>query len=264
MNPDALRIRGLTVERRGRRILTDIGFTVPRGVVVGVIGPNGAGKSTLLSCLYRHTPYRQGEIIIEDRELRSLPRKEIARLIAAVPQDTPIAFDLTVSDIVAAGRIPHSGALVHSGKRDREIIEHCLRRVNLEQLRHRSVATLSGGERQRALLGRALAQQAPILVLDEPTNHLDLANQEQLLELVHEHTGTGVIALHDLNLAAEYCDRIVVMNYGSVVATGTPGEVLTPTLLHEVFRVRARVVPHPESGRPHIITRARRSVHIGQ
>jgi iron complex transport system ATP-binding protein len=127
----------------------------------------------------------------------------------------------------------------------------------MEHLRHRSAATLSGGERQRALLGRALAQAAPILILDEPTNHLDLANQEQLLELIHDHVGTSLVAIHDLNLAAEYCDRIVVLNHGSVVTTGAPEDVLTPDLLQEVFQVRSHVIPHPESGRPHIITRAR-------
>ena len=127
----------------------------------------------------------------------------------------------------------------------------------MESLRHRSAKTLSGGERQRALLGRALAQAAPVLILDEPTNHLDLANQEQLLGLIRDHAGTSLVAIHDLNLAAEYCDRIVVLADGMVVTTGTPAEIVTPTMLHEVFRVRARVVPHPDSGRPHIIMQAR-------
>lgn len=258
--PDsALTIRRLSVERGGRRILNDVGFTVPLGTVVGVIGPNGAGKSTLLGCLYRHTAYRHGQIIIDGRELRTLSRKELARMIAAVPQDTPIAFDLTVEDIVAAGRIPHSGALWRSRRHDRDIIEEVLRRVNLEDLRHRSATTLSGGERQRALLGRALAQAAPLLILDEPTNHLDLTNQEQLLDLVRAHEGTSLVAIHDLNLAAEYCDRIVVMNDGTIVAAGEPEQVLTPALLQDVFRVRAHVIPHPDSGRPHIVTSARQN-----
>jgi ABC-type antimicrobial peptide transport system ATPase subunit len=121
--------------------------------------------------------------------------------------------------------------------------------MNLEDLRHRSAATLSGGERQRALLGRALAQAAPILILDEPTNHLDLANQEQLLELIRDHTGTTIVAIHDLNLAAEYCDHIIVMADGSLVTTGTPDEVLTTDLLKDVFRVRSHVIP-PSGERP--------------
>lgn len=262
MNPaseHALTIRGLTLDKGGRRILSDVGFTVPRGTVVGIIGPNGAGKSTLLGCIYRHTAYRHGEIVVEGREIRTLRRKEIARMIAAVPQDTPLVFDLTVEDIVAAGRIPHTRAIGTGGEHDRAIIDQSLRRVNLEHLRHRSAATLSGGERQRALLGRALAQAAPILILDEPTNHLDLANQEQLLGLVRDHAGTTLVAIHDLNLAAEYCDRIVVMAGGSVVSAGTPEEVLTPALLQDVFGVLTHIISHPESGRPHIITRARDS-----
>ncbi|GGM10580.1 ABC transporter ATP-binding protein [Micromonospora yangpuensis] len=254
---DVLTVRGLTVHRGGRRILSGVDLTVRRGSVVGVVGPNGAGKSTLLSCLYRHTAYQQGQVTVDGRELRTLPRRELARVIAAVPQDTPIVFDLTVEDIVAAGRIPHTGALGMDRKRDRDVITESLRRVNLEQLRHRSAATLSGGERQRAFLGRALAQAAPVLILDEPTNHLDLANQEQLLGLVRAHTGTTLVAIHDLNLAAEYCDQIVVLDAGTVVADGPVDEVITADLLKRVFRVSAHVIAHPDSGRPHIVPAAR-------
>lgn len=254
---DALAVRGLNVSKGGTRILRDVELTVARGSVTGVVGPNGAGKSTLLSCFYRHITPAAGEILVDGRELRALPRRELARLVAAVPQDTEIVFDLTVEEIVAAGRIPHIGTLGLTGEADREIIDQSLKRVNLEHLRHRSAATLSGGERQRALLGRALAQACPILVLDEPTNHLDLANQEQLLGLVRDHSGTTVVAIHDLNLASEYCDRIIVLAGGKVVAAGTPAEVITPELLREVFHVAAHVIPHPESGRPHIITAMR-------
>ena len=250
-------VRGLSVERGGRRILDGVAFDVPSGSVAGIIGPNGAGKSTLLGCLYRHVPYREGEIHVDGRELRSLARRDIARRIAAVPQETPLAFDLTVEEIVTAGRIPHTRATGLRTTHDRDVVEDCLRRVGLDHLRHRSAATLSGGERQRAFLGRALAQDAPVLVLDEPTNHLDLANQEQLLGLLRGSGATTVVAIHDLNLAAEYCDRIVVLADGSVQADGTPDEVLTPDLLEAVFRVRCHVVPHPDSGRPHIITGAR-------
>ena len=141
---NAVTITGLTVECGGRRILDDVGFAVPRGEVVGVIGPNGSGKSTLLSCLYRHTTYRHGEVLVDDRELRTVPRKELARLIAAVPQDTPMAFDMTVEDIVAAGRIPHSSALVQSPRKaDREIIDDCLHRVNLDHSSSTSRPTTS-------------------------------------------------------------------------------------------------------------------------
>lgn len=259
MNPvtdDVLTIDGLAVELGGRRILDDVAFGVPRGAVVGIIGPNGAGKSTLLGCVYRHVTYRHGQILLDGNELRTLPRRQLARLVAAVPQDTPIAFDLTVEDIVAAGRIPHTSALGGADD-DREIIDQSLHRVNLEHLRHRSAATLSGGERQRALLGRALAQAAPILVLDEPTNHLDLANQEHLLGLIRDHAGTALVAIHDLNLAVEYCDRIVVMAGGKVVSTGTPEDVVTPALLRDVFGVACHVIRHPDSGRPHVIARGR-------
>ncbi|NJQ15136.1 ABC transporter ATP-binding protein [Streptomyces bohaiensis] len=253
----ALGISGLRVTKGGRRILDGVTFDVPHGSVVGVIGPNGAGKSTLLSCVYRHTSYEQGVVRVDGRDVRTLPRRELARLIAAVPQDTAVVFDLTVEEIVTAGRIPHAGPLGRSRESDREVIDRCLRRVDLEHHRHRSVATLSGGERQRAFLARALAQEAPLLILDEPTNHLDLANQEQLLGHVRDHRGTVLIAVHDLNLAAEHCDLLVVLAGGRTVRTGTPDEVLTPDLLTEVFGVDAHVVPHPDSGHPHMIIRSR-------
>jgi iron complex transport system ATP-binding protein len=254
---DALVIRSLGVTLGGRAVLEDVDLVVARGDVVGVVGPNGAGKSTLLGCIYRHTAYRSGQIRVEGQDLRTLPRKHLARLVAAVPQDTSIAFDLTVRDVVAAGRIPHGDGWGWGRADDQEIIDESLRRVQLYDLRDRSVATLSGGERQRALLGRALAQAAPILVLDEPTNHLDLAGQERLLGLIRGHGGTVVLAIHDLNLAAEHCDRLVVLADGRVVAVGRPEDVLTPELLWTVFGVRVHVVPHPESGRPLVIPRSR-------
>jgi iron complex transport system ATP-binding protein len=254
---DALIIRSLGVNLGGRAVLEDVDLAVRRGDVVGLVGPNGAGKSTLLGCIYRHIAYRSGEIWVDGRELRTLPRKRLARLVAAVPQDTSIAFDLTVQDVVAAGRIPHGDGWGWGRTDDHDAVDASLRRVQLYDLRHRSVATLSGGERQRALLGRALAQEAPILVLDEPTNHLDLAGQQRLLGLVHGHDGTVILAIHDLNLAAEHCDHLVVLAEGRVVAAGRPEDVVTPELLWSVFGVRVHVVPHPESGRPHVIARGR-------
>ncbi|MGP3536004.1 ABC transporter ATP-binding protein [Microbacterium sp. RD1] len=249
-SPVVLDVAGLTVVRSGRVLLDQVSFSASRGEVVGIVGPNGAGKSTLLGCLYRHVDYRDGSIRVDGQELRMLPRAESARLIAAMPQDTAVEFDLTVEEIVSAGTIPHRRA---DRARSRDVVEETLARVDLVGMRDRSVATLSGGERQRALLGRTLAQNAPILVLDEPTNHLDLAHQEQLLGLVHQHPGTSIIAIHDLNLAAEYCDRIVVMSRGRVVACGPPAEVMTAEMLAEVFAVTAQIIPHPQSGRPHLL-----------
>lgn len=251
-------IDGLCVDKGGKRILSDVTVEILRNSVVGIIGPNGAGKSTLLGCLFGHTTYKHGQIRLNGQDLRTLPRRDAARIIAAVPQDSTLVFDVTVEDIVAAGRIPHTSGLGTNSADDQQIIDRCLRRVNLESLRSRSAATLSGGERQRALLGRALAQACPVLILDEPTNHLDLHNQEQLLGLIREHDGTTVVAIHDLNLAAEYCDHIIVMAAGTVVTTGPPEQIITPDLLRDVFGVRAHVVPHPESGRPHLITSSSR------
>ena len=224
-------------------ILQGVTLEAKAGELVGVIGPNGSGKSTLLKCLYRQLAPQQGAVYLNGRDLAGESRRESAKKIGVVAQHNDKGFDFTVLDMVLLGRSPHKRALERDNGEDYAIAQQALEQVGLEELAHRSMATLSGGERQRVILARALAQQTPCLILDEPTNHLDVQYQLQLMELVKGVNCTVVAALHDLNLAAMYCQRLYLLEGGRVVAQGTPEEVLTPERIEAVYGVRAEVIP---------------------
>ena len=232
----------LQVTLEGNHILKGVTLEAGAGELVGVIGPNGSGKSTLLKCLYRQLPPQGGAVYLNGRDLAEENRRESAKKIGVVAQHNDKGFDFTVLDMVLLGRSPHKKPLERDTQQDYAIAKEALREVGLEELAHRSMATLSGGERQRVILARALAQQTPCLILDEPTNHLDVQYQLQLMELVKGLGRTVVAALHDLNLAAMYCQKLCLLERGRVVAQGTPEEVLTPARIGEVYGVRAEVV----------------------
>lgn len=233
----------LQVTLEGNHILNEVTLEARAGELVGVIGPNGSGKSTLLKCLYRQLAPQKGAVYLNGRDLSGESRRESAKKIGVVSQHNDKGFDFTVLDMVLLGRSPHKKALERDTKQDYAIAHQALREVGMEELAHRSMATLSGGERQRVILARALAQQTPCLILDEPTNHLDVQYQLQLMEIVKRINGTVVAALHDLNLAAMYCDRLCLLERGRVVAQGTPEEVLTPQQITSVYGVKAEVIP---------------------
>lgn len=232
----------LQVTLEGNHILKGVTLEAGAGELVGVIGPNGSGKSTLLKCLYRQLAPQGGAVYLNGRDLSGETRRESAKQIGVVAQHNDKGFDFTVLDMVLLGRSPHKKALERDTKQDYAIAQEALREVGLEELAHRSMATLSGGERQRVILARALAQQTPVLILDEPTNHLDVQYQLQLMELVKGLGRTVVAALHDLNLAAMYCQKLCLLDGGRVVAQGTPEEVLTPARIGAVYGVGAEVV----------------------
>ncbi|MDF5752782.1 ABC transporter ATP-binding protein [Spongiactinospora sp. TRM90649] len=241
----------------GTPIVTGVDLSVPAGRRVGVIGPNGSGKSTLLRAVYRHLPLARGSITVGGEDLLRLKPRRAARLIAVMPQETRSDFDVTVWEMAAIGRTPHKRPFAADTAEDVAIIDDALTRAGVGHLAHRHFATLSGGEKQRVLLARALAQQASLLVLDEPTNHLDVRHQFELLDLVTAAGTTVLAALHDLNLAAAYCDHLYVLRAGRVVAHGPPDEVLTPRLVGEVFGVDAHITTTPDTGAPHLILRPR-------
>ncbi|MEQ1701015.1 MAG: ABC transporter ATP-binding protein [Ilumatobacteraceae bacterium] len=246
-------ISGLRVEIDAHTIVHHADLEVAPGTIHGLIGPNGSGKSTLLRCVYRALRPAAGVVHLGDDDLwRDLSAKESARRRAVVSQDSALDFDYTVRDVVAMGRMPHSSLFGRAEARDAEIIEHALDAVSMGWAARRLVGTLSGGERQRVFLARAIAQDAPVLLLDEPTNHLDVRAQLELLELVRSLGLTTLTALHDLDHAASVCDALTVLEGGSVVATGTPTDVLTPALIREVFGVDAHIGTHPLTGRMHI------------
>ncbi|MEU3892092.1 ABC transporter ATP-binding protein [Streptomyces sp. NPDC029041] len=247
-------LRADRVSRRadGRLILDGVALAPETGSTVGVLGPNGSGKSTLLRLLAGLLPPSSGVVTLDGTPLAELPRRTVARRLAVVEQQTDTQVELTVLDVVRLGRVPHRRAWTPSSADDERAVRAALERTGLADRAGRLWHTLSGGERQRVQIARALAQEPRELLLDEPTNHLDIHHQLDLLALVTTLPVTTVVALHDLNLAAMYCDRVVVLCAGRVVAAGPAGDVLTAELIAEVYGVRAAVSREGPAGRPHV------------
>jgi iron complex transport system ATP-binding protein len=218
-------------------IVKGVTLVVRSGEIAGIVGPNGSGKSTLLRTLYRHLRPRAGDIVVGEDDLWKLTAKAAARRVAAVPQERPTEFDFTVWEMVEMGCIPNAGVFSSRSADTRDAVRHAMEQVGIGSLADRSFATLSGGERQRVLVARALVQATPIVVLDEPTNHLDIRHQLELLELIRALEVTTLMAIHDLNLAAAYCDSVHVMQDGVLVASGATHDVITPELVSGVFGV---------------------------
>ncbi|PPI24248.1 histidinol phosphatase [Rathayibacter sp. AY1B1] len=238
--------------RRGGRLVVDgVSLSPAPGSTVGLLGPNGSGKSSLLRLLQGTAAPDAGVVTLDGAPLRSLRRREVARAVATVTQQAETEADLPVRDVVRLGRTPHRSLLGADTAEDLRAIDRALEQVGLEAKADHLWHTLSGGERQRAHIARALAQEPRELLLDEPTNHLDIRHQLELLALVRALPVTTVVALHDLNLAALFCDALLVLREGCVVAGGTPAEVLTPALIGDVYGVRARVIV--DAGRPHVL-----------
>lgn len=236
----------------GKPVLKGISMEIPDGKFTGIIGPNGSGKSTFLKCVYRVLKPDQGAVYLDGQELRNIRVKESAKKMAVVAQHNYYNFEFTVREVVLMGRSPHKKAMERDNARDYEIVEEALEKVGMDHMADRTFSTLSGGEQQRVILARALAQQTPTLVLDEPTNHLDITHQIRLMELVKKLDVTVISAIHDLNIAAAYCDFIYVMKDGQLVAHGTPEEVLTPELLKDIYEVDSEIVKDSQ-GKMHIL-----------
>ena len=254
----SLKAQGVSFGYGKAGVLEDVTFTVAPGEVLGLVGPNGAGKSTLLNVLTRVLEPSSGTVTLDGRELRRYSRLELAKRLAVVPQadDVPEAF--TALELVLMGRTPHLGFLARETRHDHAVVERAMRQADVWRFKDRVASTLSGGERQRVLLALALAQEPSYLLLDEPTNHLDLRYQTEILALSKRvaRDGLGVLAvLHDLNLAARACDRVLVLNAGRVVAVGKPEDVFTEKLLLEVYQAEAHVFTQPGSRLPVILPR---------
>lgn len=241
----AVSLSGLRVVLGGASILSGVDLAVEPGEWVTVIGPNGAGKSTLLRAVGGRLPHR-GSISLFGTPSAALSRRARARMVAAVPQIPVVPAGMAVLDYVMLGRTPHISPLGRESSGDLAVVFSVLRRLELLPFEGRMLSTLSGGERQRAFLARALAQEAPLLLLDEPTSALDIGHQQDVLELVDElrrdASLTVLATMHDLSVAGEYADRLVLMAEGRVVAAGPPREVLTEELLAEHYHARVRVV----------------------
>jgi ABC-type cobalamin/Fe3+-siderophores transport system ATPase subunit len=252
-----LRIEDLSVSYGARRVLHEVSLTVENGELLALIGPNGAGKSTLVRAVSGFIPAQSGSVRKNGTNLLTAPAGERARIISVVPQVASLPPAFTVWETVLLGRTPYLNFLGQVSPADEDIARQSLQRVDALDLIDRRVGELSGGEQQRVLLARALAQSTPILLLDEPTSHLDLHHQVGLLELVrglaHNDGLAVLVALHDLNLAARYADRIALMVDGQVKALGTPGEVLRPKLISEAYHLPVQVIPNPIDQSPLVL-----------
>ena len=253
-----LEAKDVSISYGSRRAISSASLELRKGEILAIVGANGAGKSTLLRALNGAIKPTSGEVFLNDVPLTSYSRRAISKKIAAVSQEADLRFPVTVMEFVLGGRYAWASTSAWGWEtaEDLRIVETVLRDTELEDFSVRLMNELSGGERQRAVLARALATEAPILLLDEPTANLDLGHQASLLSLVRkrcDEIGTSaVVVTHDVNLAAEFADRVLLLKHGKTIATGTPVEVLTETSIYEVFEVRTLVDAHPISGVPRI------------
>jgi iron complex transport system ATP-binding protein len=235
-----------------RIVLRGFDLVAQPGTVTALLGPNGAGKSTALRGLARLLRPRAGSVTLDGDDIWGLPRRSFARQVAFVSQDIEVAWPITVGQLVLLGRAPHRGWLLPYSSADREALRTALRRVDLEGFEARLLPSLSGGERRRAMVARALAQDARVLLLDEPGAHLDLRHYLELFDLLRNLSREGrvavVLSLHDLNLASLFADRAVLLSEGGTLAQGPCAEVLTPQLIQRAFGVPVETVPHPVYG----------------
>jgi iron complex transport system ATP-binding protein len=252
-----LKLEALTVSYGPRHVLSEISLEVNSGEVLALIGPNGAGKSTLVRAVSGVIPVQHGKVSSGDADLLAQTTMQRARSLAVVPQAVSMPPAFTVWETVLMGRTPYLNFLGQVSAKDEEIARLALTRVDALDLAERRVGELSGGEQQRVLLARALAQSTPILLLDEPTSNLDLHYQVSFMEtvssLAHRDNLAVLVALHDLNLAARYSDRVALLVDGRIKATGTPREVLTPELISSVYHLPVQVIPHPFADVPLVL-----------
>jgi len=236
-----LQIDNLSFSYDNDKILKNIYMKIHRGEFIGIIGANGSGKSTLLRSLYGTLTPAAGCAMLDGKNLLTMRKKEAASHVGVMSQENHIPFDFTVEEIVAMGRTPHKRLFQGDTKEDKKIINNALKRLGLEDMAKKDYGQLSGGEKQRVLLARVVAQESDFLFLDEPANHLDIGYQIQFFDLVKQLGVTVLAAMHDLNMAALYCDRIYALKEGKIYSSGTPKEVLTSETIYELFRARSFV-----------------------
>ncbi len=246
-NPVLLSVENLSYAIKGQAILHDIHFKLNQGEFIGLLGPNGAGKSTLLRCIYRYYSACQQAITFSGKCIQSVPQHQLAKEVAVVLQQPANDMSLSAKEVVALGLLPGSSMWQSITAEQHEQVHHALEQVGLAAHAHKPLGHLSGGEQQRVHIARALLQQPKLLIMDEPTSHLDIKYQIEIMELVRSLQLTVLASFHDINLAATQCDRLIVLNKGRCAAFGEPKEVVTQSLLSDVFGVCADVVPHPQN-----------------
>ncbi|MDF9875557.1 ABC-type cobalamin/Fe3+-siderophores transport system ATPase subunit [Cellulosimicrobium cellulans] len=258
---DRLHAEGITVGYDDRVISSDLDVSIPDGSFTVIVGPNACGKSTLLRALSRLLKPSQGQVVLDGRSISSIPAKEVARRLGLLPQTSIAPEGITVADLVARGRYPHQKLLRQWSRDDEAAVVGALAATGTTELSGRLVDELSGGQRQRVWVAMVLAQETPILLLDEPTTFLDIAHQIELLELCtdlnRDRGHTLVAVLHDLNHACRYATHLIAMKDGAVVAEGAPADVVTATLVEDVFGLPCRIIPDPVTGTPLVVPEGR-------
>jgi iron complex transport system ATP-binding protein len=254
LDPGGARVEAKAIEfsAAGRPILNGVDLVIAPGERLGIIGPNGSGKSTLLRCLYAWYRPSRGAVLLDGRDVQAMEPMARAREIAVLVQQSETAPGLSVRDVVALGRLPHRNAWAGESEADRSAIDVALASVGMTTWHDRPFAPLSGGEKQRILFARALAQAPSLLLLDEPTNHLDIKHQFEILESAHLHGISVALTLHDLNLAARWCDRVCLIDGGRICAVGHPSDVMTPEVIGKVYGVSVARDRDPRTGDPRL------------
>lgn len=248
-----IELENIGVEIGGTTILEEVSLDVPKGQFLALVGPNGAGKTTLLRTCNGLVSPTNGSVRIDGYDIATQSARSVGRLVATVPQETTLAFDFNVESVVTMGRTPHQSRFHSADESDRAAVRSALERTDTARFADRSVEALSGGERQRVVFARALAQETPVLLLDEPTASLDINHQIRTLKLARTLAGDGktvIAAIHDLDLAARFCDRVVLLSDGELLSEGSPRSVLTSERLEETFGIRTAVSMNPVTGSP--------------
>ena len=260
MGVSMLSIENVVAGYGDKVVLQDVSLATDAGEFLGLLGPNGSGKTTLLRVISGVLSPRSGCVRLRNTDLQQIGRRELARTMAFLPQDLAVYFSFTVREVVLMGRSPHLPRIGYEKRKDLQIAEQAMELTGVEHLADQIITEISGGERQRVFIAMCLAQEPELLVLDEPTNHLDIAHQLAALDLIqrlNRETGATVVSVfHDLNLAAEYCQRLVVLDRGRVDAIGTPEDVLTAEMIQRVYGVKVFTEQNRVSEKPHIMVAA--------
>ena len=258
-----LELQNICLAYGGKVVVKDITFQLMPGEMVGLIGPNGSGKSTIIKAISRVISPYSGKILLDGKEISRIPRRDLARLLGVVPQMPLLPSAFTAFEIVLMGRNPHLGLLQYEGEKELAVTWQAMKMTATQSLAERRVGELSGGEIQRLIVARVLTQEPKSILLDEPTANLDIRHQVEILDLIKslclENNLTVLAALHDLNLASQYCDRLILINNGRIHAQGTPEEVINSQNIKEVYGTNGCVYAHPINGLPAVLPRASNS-----
>ena len=248
-----LEVKDITYSIDGKTIVDSVSLEIEEGCFMGLVGPNGCGKSTLLKSIYRTYKPDSGVVYIDGKSTDDMTNRELARELSVMQQENNVEFDMTVFDMAMLGRFAHQKMFGNDMLHERELVREALKEVGMAGYEERSFLSLSGGEKQRTLVARALVQKAPLIILDEPTNHLDIGYQYQIMSILKKQNLTVFSSVHDLNIAACYCDKIILMKKGKIVDIGTPEEMFVPEKIRFLFGVDTQVTLNSVTKKPNIV-----------